>query len=73
MEDKIKQLESENARLRDALKKITEHCEATLRVTDEIKDLLEKDKTELVVRLSSVCQSHTVAASDARSSEKRLR
>ena len=45
MEDKIKQLESENARLRDALKKITEHCEAVLRVTDEIKDLLEKDKT----------------------------
>ena len=45
MEDKIKQLESENARLRDALKKMTEHCEAALRVTDEIKDLLEKDKT----------------------------
>ncbi len=45
MEDKIKQLESENARLRDALKKMTEHCEAVMRVTDEIKDLLEKDKT----------------------------
>ena len=25
--------------------KITEHCEAVLRVTDEIKDLLDKDKT----------------------------
>lgn len=44
MEEKIKQLESENARLRDALKKITEHCETALRVTEEIKDLLEKDK-----------------------------
>ena len=45
MEDKIKQLESENARLRDALKKITEHCEAVMRVTDEIKDILDKDNT----------------------------
>ena len=45
MEDKIKQLDSENARLRDALKKITEHCEAVMRVTDEIKDILDKDNT----------------------------
>ena len=45
MEDKIKQLDSENARLRDALQKITEHCEAVMRVTDEIKDILDKDNT----------------------------
>ena len=45
MEDKIKQIDSENARLRDALKKITEHCEAVMRVTDEIKDILDKDNT----------------------------
>ncbi len=44
MEDKIKQLESENARLRGALKKISEHCEEILRVTDEIKDIQYKDK-----------------------------
>ena len=27
------------------MKKITEHCEAVMRVTDEIKDILDKDNT----------------------------